>query len=71
MNPTPTNPTTNPTTTTPLSRSDIPQIENERARATACSSARACVRSFPCQVRTVAAAAAAAVPLIQLDCFLL
>ncbi|KAI8463753.1 MAG: Rieske [2Fe-2S] iron-sulfur domain-containing protein [Monoraphidium minutum] len=36
---------------------DIPQIEDDKARATACGSSRACVRAFPCQVRTRAAAA--------------
>jgi hypothetical protein len=30
---------------------DIPQIEDPRARVTACSSSRACVRAFPCQAR--------------------
>jgi hypothetical protein len=34
----------------PRRRRDIPQIEDPKARATACGSARACVRSFPCQV---------------------
>ncbi|GBF90562.1 hypothetical protein Rsub_03134 [Raphidocelis subcapitata] len=30
---------------------DIPQIEDPKARATACSSGRACARSFPCQAK--------------------
>lgn len=30
---------------------DIPQVEDDKARATACGSSRACVRSFPCQAK--------------------